>query len=142
MWSVYIIVSDTLDMIDELTIAILGKSGQSTTFCNMMGLGNRVTYNFEQDCIRFWARSETTLGNMLHVMGPWDKITYGFVRDHITTSGWYDVTCPNLSKDARYGPTWRGSPLLCTSLEKKFDAQVGSPRLLPIISEKLNPLSH
>ena len=76
-----------------------------TTFCNMMGLGNRVAYNFEQDRIRLWAISDTTLGNLLHVMGPWAKIEYDFGRDHIRLqAGMTSLAqiCPKMSETVRH----------------------------------------
>ena len=75
------------------------------TFCNMMGLRNRVAYNFERDRIRLWARSDTTLGNMLHLMGPWDKIAYDFGRDRIRLhAGMTSLSqiCPKMPEMARH----------------------------------------
>ena len=51
MWSIYMVVSDTSDMMDELVITlgrILGKSGQGTTLATCC------------------TKSDPTLGNTLH----------------------------------------------------------------------------
>ena len=101
---------------------------------------NKIAYDFGQHLTQtcFMKSDRTLVERHIKVHTTLEKIGYDF--------GWYDATRPKLSELAR-----PRDHLSCASLEKevlhldgvtcrhsrkKFDALVGSPGLLPLLSEK------
>ena len=130
-------------MMDELASALLtcdfGQVWARYDFVQRVAhkvgltLGNtlhKIAYHFGQDLTQLWAtcfmKPDGTLAQNRRRL--WARF--------YTTLGCYDVTCP---KSPELSRPERDHPCLVPHSRKKFDTQIGSPRLAPLISEKLNP---